>query len=111
MRDNNTDFAKFLEEDPKFSEFIELPINPTVSNNAELNNPVYDNYNVNTGLLAAPPEAMSIPRLPKDIARITVCGGFQVIINDQMAWTKPTPEQIKNLKETFCIDVEIFDEE
>lgn len=110
MRDRNTDFAKFLEEN---SEFIKqnTPINPTISKDDEWNEPVYDNYNVNTGLLAAPPKALSILRLPKDIARITICGGFQVIINDQMEWTKPTPEQIKNLKETFCIDVEIFDEE
>lgn len=50
-------------------------------------------------------------RIPKRIARISICGVVCLNIDDTMAFTKPTPEQIKNLKETFCIDVELFDEE
>ena len=48
-------------------------------------------------------------RVPKTVARVTLCGGISFEINDMMNFTKPTAEQIKNLKETFCIDVELFD--
>ena len=47
--------------------------------------------------------------IPKVIARVTLCGGIIIEINDTMTFIKPTPEQIKNLKETFCIDVELLD--
>ena len=48
---------------------------------------------------------------PKVIARIKLCGGAVTInINETMAWNKPTDEQIKNLHDLFCIDVEILDE-
>jgi len=50
-------------------------------------------------------------RVPKHVATITICGAVHCVIDDTMSFTKPTPEQIKNLKETFCIDVELFDEE
>lgn len=50
-------------------------------------------------------------RVPKTIARITLCGALTFNIDDTMKFTKPTSEQIKNLKETFCIDVELFEEE
>ena len=30
-------------------------------------------------------------------------------IDETMAWEKPTDEQIKNLHDLFCIDVEILD--
>lgn len=49
--------------------------------------------------------------LPKRVARITVCGALNFDINESTAFVKPTPEQIKNLHDTFCIDVELFDEE
>lgn len=49
-------------------------------------------------------------RVPKTIAHITLCGALHFDINDTMTFIKPTPEQIKNLKETFCIDVELLDE-
>lgn len=47
---------------------------------------------------------------PKVIARIKLCGGAVTInVDDTIAWKKPTDEQIKNLHELFCIDVEILD--
>lgn len=47
---------------------------------------------------------------PKVIARIKLCGGAVTIdINEAMAWEKPTDDQIKNLHDLFCIDVEILD--
>ena len=49
--------------------------------------------------------------LPKKVARITVCGAINVDIDDRSDFIKPTPEQIKNLHDTFCIDVKLFDEE
>lgn len=51
------------------------------------------------------------PSFPKKVARITVCGAINVDIDDHMGFVKPTPEQIKNLHDTFCIDVKLFDEE
>ena len=59
--------------------------------------------------------SMSIPEIetiynPKVIARIKLCGGAVTInIDETMAWEKPTDEQIKNLHDLFCIDVEILD--
>ena len=50
-------------------------------------------------------------RVPKTVARVTLCGALTFNIDDTMKFTKPTPEQIKNLKETFCIDVKLFEEE
>ena len=48
---------------------------------------------------------------PKVIARIKLCGGAVTInVNETMAWKKRTDEQIKNLHDLFCIDVEILDE-
>ena len=49
-------------------------------------------------------------RNSKVIARIKLCGGAVTInIDNTMAWKKPTDEQIKNLHDLFCIDVEILD--
>jgi hypothetical protein len=48
--------------------------------------------------------------VPKDIARIKLCGAITFTITDQMEFTKPTPQQIKNLKECFNIEVELLDE-
>ena len=47
-------------------------------------------------------------RKPKDIAKITICGSLCLTVTDMMNWTPPTEEQRKNLKEMFCIDVEIL---
>lgn len=48
---------------------------------------------------------------PKVIARIKLCGGAVTInVDETMAWEKPTDEQIKNLHDLFCIDVEILNE-
>ncbi len=49
--------------------------------------------------------------MPKTVARITLCGAVHFHINDSMGFIRPTPEQIKNLKEKFCIDVELIDED
>jgi hypothetical protein len=46
---------------------------------------------------------------PKEIARIKLCGAVTFTITDQMEFTKPTPQQIKNLKECFNIEVELFE--
>lgn len=55
------------------------------------------------------PEVAAI-RNPKIIAKIKLCGGAITInVNEIMAWKKPTDEQIKNLHDLFCIDVEILD--
>lgn len=52
-----------------------------------------------------------IIRQPKHIATITVCGAFRLLVDDTMNFVKPTPEQIKNLHDVFCIDVEILEDE
>ena len=49
---------------------------------------------------------------PKPIAKITLCGCIHFTITDDIqSFIKPTPEQIKNLKEMLCIDVELLEEE
>ena len=50
-------------------------------------------------------------RVPKVVAKISICGGLTFIIDDDMSFTKPTPEQIKNLHDMLCIDVELMEEE
>lgn len=56
---------------------------------------------------------LDIPTLkvPKTIATISVCGVIVFSITDGMNWTPPTEEQIKNLHDVFCIDVEILNKE
>ena len=50
--------------------------------------------------------AGSVIRVPKKVATIKLCGGALTFdINDTMQWQRPTDEQIKNLKELFCIEV------
>lgn len=50
-------------------------------------------------------------RFPKEIATIKICGAIAIhITEDTEGFTKPTPEQIKNLKEMLCIDVELLEE-
>lgn len=46
---------------------------------------------------------------PKTIARIKLCGAMVFDVTDMMSWKKPTEEQIKNLHDMLCIDVEIKD--
>lgn len=48
-------------------------------------------------------------RAPKEIAKITICGVLTLIITDMMAFTPPTEEQRKNLKDMLCIDVEFLE--
>ena len=47
---------------------------------------------------------------PKTIARIKLCGAIVFNVRDMMPWKKPTEEQIKNLHDMLCIDVEIFED-
>lgn len=48
---------------------------------------------------------------PKTIARIKLCGGAMTLtVADYMSWEKPTEEQIKNLHDMLCIDVEILED-
>lgn len=49
--------------------------------------------------------------IPKVIAKITLCGAFEMEVYDYMNWNPPTPEQIKNLKETLNIDVKLIGED
>ena len=51
-------------------------------------------------------------RVPKNIARIKICGGgLTFIIDDTMQFEMPTEEQCENLKKTFGIEVELIDVE
>ena len=57
-----------------------------------------------------------IPKLdvvgaPGIIAKIKLCGGaFTINVDETMQWKKPTDEQIKNLHDMLCIDVEMLGE-
>ena len=54
-------------------------------------------------------ETATIKR-PKTIANVKICGSIIINITDETSgWIEPTPEQIKNLKEMLCIDVELLD--
>lgn len=55
-------------------------------------------------------EPIDVIRLPKVIARISLCGAIVMSVTDDMDWNPPTPEQIKNLKETFNIDVRLMED-
>ena len=51
-------------------------------------------------------------RIPKEIARIKICGGgLTFTIYDTMQFEMPTEEQRENLKKTFGIEVELINEE
>ena len=58
-----------------------------------------------------PDAPVELVRIPKVIARITLCGAFVMEINEGMNWNPPTPEQIKNLKEMLNIDVKLIGED
>lgn len=47
---------------------------------------------------------------PKIVAKIKLCGALTININDTIDWKKPTDEQIKNLHDLFCIDVEVLED-
>ena len=48
---------------------------------------------------------------PGIIAKIKLCGGaFTINVDETMQWKKPTDEQIKNLHDMLCIDVEMLGE-
>lgn len=50
--------------------------------------------------------------IPKDIAIISICGAFKIRIDENCtSWKRPTQEQIKNLHDTFNIDIELLDED
>lgn len=50
-------------------------------------------------------------RKPKTIARIKLCGGAMSFdVTEYTSWKKPTEEQIKNLHDMLCIDVEILED-
>lgn len=56
------------------------------------------------------PEVVEISK-PKTIARIKLFGGVMVFtVTDYMSWKKPSEEQIKNLHDMLCIDVEILED-
>ena len=46
---------------------------------------------------------------PKVIAEIKVCGALTLAVTEFMDFKKPTEEQIKNLRDTLCIDVKILE--
>ena len=51
-------------------------------------------------------DATAAIRIPKRVATIKLCGGaLTFYIDDTMQGQRPTDEQIKNLKELFCIEV------
>lgn len=63
-----------------------------------------DYVHVNCGTIPS----MTI-RSCKPVARISICDALHFNIMEHMNWNPPTEEQVKNLKEMFCIDVEIFE--
>ena len=56
------------------------------------------------GIIRPDAEGCTI-RIPNKVATIKLCGALEFSINDAMNWQRPTDEQIKNLKETFGIEV------
>ena len=49
-------------------------------------------------------------RQPKKVASIKICGVIAIdIFDDNIDFTIPTKEQIKNLHDILCIDVELFE--
>lgn len=55
------------------------------------------------------PEVKSY-QLTKIIAKIKICGVFEISVTEDMKWEKPTKEQIKNLHDLCCIDVELLED-
>lgn len=58
-----------------------------------------------------PMSKLAVVGAPGIIAKIKLCGGAVTInIDETMQWKKPTEEQIKNLHDLLCIDVEVLGE-
>ena len=47
---------------------------------------------------------------PKTIAKITICGAISFEIVEGCDFIKPTKEQIENLHDMLCMDVELYEE-
>ena len=54
-------------------------------------------------------EKIATIRATKVIAEIKVCGALTLTVTEFMDFKKPTEEQIKNLRDTLCIDVKILE--
>ena len=61
-------------------------------------------------ILTVPDAACLKIRIPKKVAEIRLCNALVFDIDDTMSWQKPTDEQIKNLKDLFCIEVIPYEE-
>lgn len=48
-------------------------------------------------------------RQPKKVASIKICGVINIEIFDSTEFVRPIKEQIKNLHDMLCIDVELFE--
>ena len=53
----------------------------------------------------------SILPIPKAIATVNIAGITFTINENNSVWKEPTPEQIKNLKDTFGIEVILHNKE
>lgn len=65
---------------------------------------------LNSGELITPQEGQLLCEpislhMPKKVAEIRLCGSVIFNIVESSDWIPPLPEQIKNLKEVFNIDV------
>jgi hypothetical protein len=58
-----------------------------------------------------PMPKVAVVGAPGIVAKIKLCGGAVTInVDNTIAWKKPTDEQIKNLHDMLCIDVEVLGE-
>lgn len=58
-----------------------------------------------------PMPKVAVVGAPCIVAKIKLCGGAVTInVDNTIAWKKPTDEQIKNLHDMLCIDVEVLGE-
>ena len=58
-----------------------------------------------------PMPKVAVVCVPGIIAKIKLCGGaFTINVDETMQWKKPTDEQIKNLHDLLCIDIEVLGE-
>lgn len=68
----------------------------------------WDNYQKQVVIFQC--QKLQLIVIQKSLQESNLCGGAVTInIDEIMAWEKPTDEQIKNLHDLFCIDVEILD--
>lgn len=75
--------------------------------------PSPDTNHNDTGLVAKGSDikdlAYNVGYNAESVARISICGSIYFYIPRSASFVKPTEDQIKNLHDTFCIDVEIFE--